>query len=321
MAGSYYDEDGNRIEEVEYLHDDFDAVVANARERRSGMSNAVPIDSSWAQLVRGKTIGKALNLEFTAATSASSTQSGAIDILDVSGEDHQATQFCLTLGIPEIYDGIVGAVTDLQTLQGSQDNISLVNTFPFGGNVGGLISGVRNDRAFGNPVAIVEWGAGGVRNRVEADFLNGLCLNLVGSFCRVRAFVDGNGISPGFANAFYKLGAALGPGFPKPNNAQRTIMLAQATAINTESAQGYTVPRFAKSVYVCGANGVHDVFVGTIRFYRTPNCVADNSFVADYVFAGNSPQPIIIPNGAYYFTLVPGIANCVSMQAVFQLAV
>jgi hypothetical protein len=309
-------------DEAIWFPDNFDEEADDARARNVSPARRLKVDTNWAELCRGKTIGKAVNFKFdigqVGVGGNQAVNSSAFDILELRGQDDQATQFCVTLSPPEIFDG--AAITaNPQTLQGSYDNIGIVDIIP-PGLVGGRVTNVRNNNEFANITAIVEWGAGGVQHRVEADFLNGLCLNLVGSYVRIRAFAEGNLISPGFDSAQFKVGATIGPGFAKPNTAQRTILMSSSAAINVESSV-YSVPRYAKSVHLCGANAVHDTYVGAIRFYRGPNVAVNNLFVADYVFAGNTPGPIPIPNGAWYFTFVPGIANNLSNMAVFQLAI
>jgi hypothetical protein len=290
--------------------------------QQGGGNGAKPL-TSWERLAEGKTIGKSTNLVFESGAAGGGGQApnqSAVDILNVQGSDRDAMQFCLTIGVPEQYPlaALPSGVT-IDNLSGSADNIDLVVT-QFGGSVGGLVTGVGTNEQFANPVAIVEWGAGGAQHRVECDIINGLCLNLSGSFARVRAFCETNFVAPGFANGFYRATATLSPGYPKANNAQRTVMCQTLPAINAESGV-YTVPRFAKSITLVGATlTATNVFVGTVRFYRGPN-IANNTYVASYVFSGNNAQQFPIPNGAYYFTFIPGIADTTVMQAIFQLSV
>ena len=285
----------------------------------SGKSGDKSQLTAWGYLAVGNTLGKRVNQVYTGAVSAGSAQSAPMAMLAVSADDKCAHSMVLTLAPPEVYEDLAPPLPDdIQNLSGSYDNITRQPVFPAGA-VGGRVTATLGRVAMGNPVAIIEWGIGGVASRVEADFSNGLCLNLQASFVRVRSFFDS--VILGTAEtAHYQTAAFIGPGHAKPMNAQRTVMMTDATAINTESAM-YTVPRFAKSVHLCGANDVHDTFVGTIRFYRSNDAAAAGAVVADYIFAGNTAGPIPIPNGAYYFTFVPGIADCFACNAVFQLAV
>lgn len=277
--------------------------------------------SAWGKLVKGKTIGKSTNLVFDVSSFGVNGQGlpnvSPQDILTVQGNDEDAMQMCLTLGVPEQYDQPFNAANtaNIASAQGSYDNINIVDT-GMGGGVGGVLTGNRNNRIWANLVAEVEWGAGGVFHRCEADFFNGLCLNLSGSYVRVRGFCEPNPV--GFNSAYYRLSATLGPGYAKSINAQRSVMAQSRPAINTETPM-YTVPRFAKTVTLTGANDAHDPFVGTLRFYREPN-LGNNNRVADMIFAGNNLQQFPIPNGAYYFTFFTGIANP-TQTAIFQLAV
>lgn len=277
--------------------------------------------TAWERLAKGKTIGKSSNLVFDVSSFGINGQGlpnvSPTDILAVQGPDECAMQFCLTLAVPKQIDQAFNAANTatIQQAQAGYDNIAIVRT-GMGGDVGGVLTGNGNNRIWANLVAEIEWGSGGINHRCEADFSNGLCVNLCGSFVRVKGFAEPNPV--GFNSAYYQLAATLSPGYAKSENAQRSIMAQTRPAINTETPM-YTVPRFAKRVSLTGANDVHDPFVGTLRFYREPNLV-NNNRVADLIFAGNNPGPFPVPNGAYYFTFFTGIANP-TQTATFELAV
>lgn len=271
----------------------------------------------WGKLARGAPLGKGTNLSFTGATSVGAAQSSPVDILNVQGADGDAQQMCVTLAPPEAYP-FAAAAADIQTMSGSVDNISLVRTFP--GGVAGKVIGTVPQLSFPNAVALVEWGIGGISNRVEADFSNGLCLNLTASFLRIKAFMQGaEGDGSMGTTGIYRLSGNVGPGFPKANNAQRTIPISELVLVNTESAV-YTVPRYAKTVFLTGANVAKDLFSGFIRFYSCPDIVFITTPVSELFFSGNSAGPLPVPNGAKYFTFTPSIALA-SMSAVFDLAI
>lgn len=282
-------------------------------------------DTNFGFLARGKTLGKRSVVGYNPATSATQAQSSSVDILKIQGEDDHAHQLCLTLSTPQVmvapFPFNVSTFPDPQSLSDGQDSIDLLNTIAGVGGQSFLAGTVapEQDLSFANPIAIVEWGVGGCFNRVEADIHQGLCLSLTASWLRVRAYVDLS--EEGTANAmFYILGANVGPGYPKPNNAQRTVNCGLSVPIGTES-QVYIVPRFAKSVLLCGANNAHDTFVGTIRFWRSVGASVDGFIVADYLFTGNQPAMVPVPNGAYYFSILSGIAGPNRHQAIFELAV
>lgn len=299
-----------------FLPNPFPPFQPGAAQAASGL----PL-SAWEKLAKGKTIGKSSNLIFDVSGFGVNGQGlpnvSPTDILTVQGPDEAAMQFCLTLGVPQQFDQAFNAANsaDIAAKQDSYDNIAIVRT-GMGGDVGGVLTGNGNNRIWANLVAEIEWGSGGINHRVEADFSNGLCVNLCGSFCRVRGFAESN--TAGFNSGYYRLAATLSPGYPKSFNAQRSIMAQSRPAINTETPM-YTVPRFAKAVTLVGSNEAHDAFVGTLRFYREPN-LANNNHVADMIFAGNNLQQFPVPNGAYYFTFFTGIANP-RQTAIFQLAV
>jgi hypothetical protein len=293
-------------------------------------------DHPFAFLAKNRQIGKRVVLPFITPvglhpSSSVQTQPAPLSILNLQGADQDTTQICVVLSEPK-YIPSISSITelanggDIQRLTGEQDNIDLAGT---SSNCGGAVRGGTADVQIGNPVAVLEWGAGGVSSRAEIDFHNGLAINVVASWLRLLAFVESPTVQVG--SFPYVLAGFVGPGTPKPNNAQRTMPLG---TIDIDTAGNvFTVPRFAKSVMLCGGNQAGDAYTATIRFWRSTSGPADYSSVpvAAFLFAANAANaiPVPVPNGAYYFDVVSGIDAVVdgnpgvlnSHQAIFDLTI
>jgi hypothetical protein len=301
------------------------------RIRSSEPGGNRPPDSPFAMLAKGRQIGKRVVLPFITPVGLNPSshviaQPAPVDILNLQGADQDATQLCITLAEPKYIPSILSTTilnngTDVQAYSGEQDNIDLAQT---SNNVGGAVRGGTSDVQIANPIAVLEWGCGGVSSRAEIDFRNGLAINVIASWLRLRAFVEGPVKTGSFP---YVLAGFVGPGTAKPNNAQRTMALG---ALDNGSTSGMlTVPRFAKSVQLCGANNAGDAYVGTIQFFRSTLGPADYGGVpvAAFLFAGNAANaiPVPVPNGAYYFNVISGIGfgtgTINSHNAIFDLAI
>jgi hypothetical protein len=266
-------------------------------------------------------------------------QGSSLNLLTIAGEDGVAEQLCITIIPPMVVPsaqfpgGVVPADGSIQNATGERDNYSLY----------------RNPNPIANfswmqAVAFVEWGIGGVQSKVECDCLNGLVLNLCASFVRVSAFVDAVKMDGEFVSGgALVLGAYVGPGFPRANNAQRTFNVGEVQGsagggtqfpskgfgnpFNTDPTNpplngmhnAYPVPFHAKQAFICVVgNPTVDVWDMSIQFYRD---VHTSIPLSSYRFTQDSHQPVRIPNGAYYWTLHNHQVHASQASVVFDLSV
>lgn len=258
--------------------------------------------SEWGMLARGQTLGKRINIGY-AGISIIGDATPSLNMFEVKGADEYALQLSVQLSPPRVFPNGSPPAAQLQNASGTVDNIQ---AFDQGLGIG-----------WAEPFAIVEWGIGGVSNRCEADILNGLHLNVSASWLRIGAAIQ----SPEAltTTTAYEISAFVGPGRPKDNNAQRSIQVnGAAGGVGSQSA-AFPIPRYAKRVYLMGCNAAFDVYVGKLRFWRE-TALGAGAELGEYIFAGNSPSPLPIPNGAYYFTVVNGI-DAAQNYAVFELSI
>lgn len=268
---------------------------------RGGSNGQGPVND-WQRLTRGRTVGKSTNVYFSEVN-----VSPPINLLEIGGVDDDAMQLSITLAPPRVLAG---------TFAGNVENTQ----GPF------YLNGLSNDEsaARANPGAVVEWGIGGVQNRAEVDIANGACINIAGSFVRVRPFVDRIlGLAVAMPNMLWQVSAFAGPSQPR-SSATRTIQI--GTLADTVQSALFSVPPYARKVYLAGTP---DVITGaapvmTIQFWRGSNGAgAGFQPVAQFLFAYNSPMAIPVPNGAYYFTVLSGFSGTAfnQVQAVFELGI
>lgn len=319
----HFPEDGNNFQ----LDRDRAAKAFGMHDNVGGLQDA------WSLISRGKTLGKSALLKFDATLAGE----GVVAItpreilrLEPRGAGAQAdqlsTQFCVTLAAPQVLPGtaLANLPMDPSTAAGGfMDNIQLAQT---PNNQGGsaVTGAAALDWVFGNPIAIVQWGSGSVINRVEADLLNGLCLNLVGSWLSVTATVEGAGAYT-LTSGGYLISACVGPGYPKTNNAQRTVFIGEIA--NGFQSSIFCVPRFAKNVRLIGGDpsslgNVPSLMAGTVTFFRSQT----GGPIADFYQTGNTAQPFPIPGGAQYFMVTGGYAQAAGgaapfYEALFELSV
>lgn len=272
--------------------------------------------NQWRALTEGKTIGKRSVAMFTTPTFNLKSVPGVIDMFTIQGDDQNALQLSVSVSPPRILSRNNAASVNLQALQNltnTQDNVQLWKP---------AILGAQDPSAWANPIAILEWGIGGVQNQqIEVDVMNGTVVNICASYVRLKCgfavdsqpgfFGDPNFLVP------YEFAAFIGPGRPKDLGAQRTVLVGGVDdGVETSIVP---VPRFAKKITPSGIFGVAGhVFVGEIRFYRDILGVNDNG---SFTFSDNVPGPFAIPNGAQYFSVVNGSGAQVSIQAIFDLAI
>lgn len=272
--------------------------------------------SEWGMLALGQTVGKSGVIIFDPASfnTLGDRTRQKIDLLQLQGEDRNAQNVCLTLGTPKINLRTPTALelSGLTPVQSFQDNLELV----------GSPAAPANPPTFFNSFALISWGTGGQSHVAEVDLQNGLCVNLSCSFLRVSIIVEAVGLdNRGLAGVVghYELRSTIGPGVPKPNNAQRTVVISPVPLVGAESAI-FAVPRFAKTVYLSGNSAAGTVFVGEILFQR------DNQVVtfypsARFLFSSNVHEPVNIPNGALYFRVRNNAGGDYAMNAVFDLSI
>lgn len=276
---------------------------ADGRYLEDGASQTRRADanSAFNQLSAGRTLGKRVVVDFTPiAFGGAFVQPSPVNMLELRGEDKYAMQVALTLSPPKVI--VAPAPPDLQSATGEVDNTGTL-LLPVG-------------YSFANPVVIAEWGIGGVSNRVEADFANGLVLNLSASFLRISAFVDAQ-VQETTVRSLYVLSAFVGPGFAKANNAQRT-------QVNFPTGNIFPTPAYAKTVVVTGATFVAPTWSARITFFRD---TAGAQPMAQFVFgdgtaaAGGINRPIDVPNGGYYWRITRLYAGAGVDNTTFDLAV
>lgn len=270
----------------------------NFPPERSNLNNDPPSTkqlSEWGLLAKGKTLGKSANVSFSSAGGLA--RFSPINVLELRGEDENALPLSLLMAPPRI--AALGIPTgDIQQLSTS---------YPMD-NLPGIVSAA-------NPVALLEWGVGGLSLQAVVDIHNGLAVNLSTSFLRVSVGIEETDTTN--TSVVYQLASMVGPGMPKYLGATRTIIVGNVD-VGVESGV-FNVPRFSRRVHLCGTQGPGGAsFVATIYFYRSR---APANPIAEYLFALNSGTPIPIPNGAYYFTVVSGIPVINSIQAIFELGI
>jgi hypothetical protein len=303
-----------------FPHDGFPLVDGGTMYPNNGLpprpGENRPALSAWARMLRGWSPGKRVNLAYDEANPHE--QSAKVSILDVRGDDMDAQQLTLTLLPPQVVPMAFTSQLirqDLQNISGSQDNIQFAQTartFP-----GTLPPGPIVWPPF---VAKIQWGIGGVEaNKVEVDFTNGTTINLCASSIRVDAAVPAN---TGFVgtSAVYTLGAFVGPGYPRPGNAQLT----QYTGIVDPSAESLVlpVPRVAHSATVVGMDPTDtpgtQVTVANLRFWQSPNRTNN---VGNYTITGDQPGPFRFPSAATYATVASLMPLPTRFAIIYNLAI
>jgi hypothetical protein len=280
--------------------------------------------NAWQKLAQGKTIGKKANIAITAATS-NSPRTNNFNILQIGSSNEDALQLCITLNPPTFIPATQFPGAVLPTQGAIQDATGDRNNYSF------LIASSPS-QSWGQPTALVEWGIGGVQTQVECDFSNGLVLNICASWVRVSIFTDVlHEQTP--TDGILVLGAFIGPGYPKANNAQRTFVVGLVNAENVGNPLGYPllpydsvlsvgspnmypIPFYAKQATLMTQSLIAYDF--TLIFYR------DNfgAFrMSDVRFTDTQREPAIVPNGSMYFSVHNNTNVLNLVNVVFDLAV
>jgi hypothetical protein len=281
-----------------------------AREGGPAASPSTP----WARLCKGQPLGKKTVVKFSAGP-----QPSPVSILQVQGDDADAQNITVTLSPPQVIPLAFASIPDnIQGMSGEQTNAEILNL----GNFPGLAHPLNWPEIYG----ILEWGCGGTQERVEIDLLNGLTANLCASFVRLRAVIGNTTTlvnTSGYISTpgAYVLSAFIGPGWTRPGNAQRTIYVG-ALGAGGES-DTFAVPRFAKRVTVFSGDfaTAPEITIATIRFWGRADAGVGKPCLGNFLFTGNSFQPVNIPNGAMYFSILSGMSGAHMTGALFDLAI
>jgi hypothetical protein len=272
------------------------------------------IHNPWMKLIKGLTIGKKAIVPLIGGSAQ--VVPSSITLLSIQSTDPYAQQLSVTLQPPKFMSN--AAVTALLALGGepSGEFDNQVPNFPTG-------------LTLGNPSVIVQWGIGGTFDDVEADFGNGLCLNIPGaSFLRVTCKMDSLNI-PSTSDVAYVLSAFVGPGYPKALNAQKTVFTGDSFTEKDQVSDIFPVPKHAKMATLLGIQGGtvpgdSDTFSGSIIFLRGNDFTLAN-MISETFFDETTHYPINVPNGAFFFVnknLTTTVADTtVRMETIFDLSV
>jgi hypothetical protein len=260
-------------------------------------------------MAKGGALGKSSILVYNGTDSAE--QVAAVQVLQVEGDDLDATQLCITLLPPRVVPiEFAELPSNPQDLTTSADTNEIpASDFP----------GTGAPIAWPPFEAVIEWGVGGARARAFVDYLNGVTLNVIASFVRVYGAIT-QGPSAGLANtsAAYQLSAFVGPGWTRTGTAQRTVYT--GPIVNTGSSPVITVPPFARRVTVIGCDTTTppNLTACTIRFAQSPD---GSNNVGNFFCNGNQPIPFPVPNGGQYFSVENTTGVEIQMAAVFELGI
>lgn len=278
-------------------------VPARPGEDRPGLS-------PFGRLAMGANLGTRSILIYDG--DSRDVQSAATDMIGLEGDDLDSQQLILTLHPPRVIPLCFGEVSqrlDQQNLTGEQSNGEISpSDFP----------GTHDSMQWPPLEAAIEFGTGGVNTKVVVDYLNGVTLALEASFLRVQALVtQTREINHIFGtSAAYYLAAHVGPGFAE-SHARRTIYVERLG--NCEESEPFDVPRFGKTATLVGFHRHHkkvpQITTGWIRFWQSPD---RTNGVGDFFFAQS--QPVAVPNGAQYFTVLNTSGSPLRTSVVFELA-
>lgn len=237
-------------------------------------------------------------------------QPSPVDMLEIRGDDLDATPLQVTLGQPL---AVPRRLADLQI-----DTQNITGEFSAAQIGDADYPGTIHPIAWPPFVATIEWGVGGARSRAFVDFVNGATVNLgPASFVRVHAAVPPDAIhEPGTTGA-YVLSAFIGPGRPRDGIAQRTIYCGQILA--GAGGDVLVVPPFAKRATVIGCDvAPPNVTVAYVTFYRSPD--ATNP-IGSFIVNGNQPLPFNVPNGGQYAVVTSGMVTPQRFALCFELGI
>lgn len=305
-------------DEATFIEDDFDEMEQFGRDARGGLpkDGTSPLLTEWRKLSMGKTLGKSIILHVPGVPISNLHPAFAPNnVLEVSGDDTDALNLSLLLSPPKVLDSAGLTVTNVQNVSGTQDNINLFANPP-----------PAVPFIFLPVVARVEWGIGGTSNQVDIDVSDGTVVNISSSFVRVSMGIDVSYLAGGFFSntpGFYQLSAFIGPGFGRGSGCRRTFFVRGPVAhpaflANNETSEVMPIPRFAKKVSVIGSVASGNTWAGHVRFFTSNNALVN---IGDVIVQANLAEPFLIPNGAYYFTVLNISGVDATPVAVFELAI
>lgn len=292
----------------------FDRDVAAARLARGGNSQPQPQspdgtfgDDAWKEMARGGNLGKSVPIRFVGAgfgTGVVTVPNAEILRLHPrTDRPDLVTQLCLTVSPPQVIDLNIAPNPAEPSIQG-QDALDL-SVVQSGNPTGGYPANLSTAVQFANSLVKVEWGIGAIKNSAFIDCGNGLTVNLVTSWLIVTAFIEQPiGVTP--TPELYIIGANVGPGDARQHSSQRTIQVGNVA--NAGQSASFVIPRFARNVRVAGADGgaAPALAVGTIQFWGD---AAMTLPIGDFAFNANQTNPIPVPGGAYFFSIIGGYAG------------
>ncbi len=278
----------------------------NKGEDRPGLS-------PFGRLAKGQPLGKSSLLFYDGGSNAE--QPAAVPMLQVEGDDLDATQLLITLAPPRVIAlSLAEARAEMvrlggQNLSGEQTN-ALVSASDF--------PGTSSPIQWPPFEAVIEWGVKGASARAQVDFVNGATLSVVASFVRVFGAVTQGPASGDISgtSAVYYLAAFVGPGYTRTGVARKTVYV--GTIADSDTSDVFDIPPFASKATVYGSDNDSPpaLSAGFLRFWQRPDG-ANN--VGNAYFNGNQPVAFDIPNGAQYFSVFNQSSKAMKLSVVFEL--
>lgn len=312
--------------------------IATMQTRDSGEKP----NSIFSYLARGKSLGKKVDLLYDISHPFGQGSAAAPDtnLLEVKGVDEAAMNLQFTIVPPRIIP-----IDSSFTLDQAK---AAVQAQSASGAMDWLANEQGNRLVKSTPlIAKLEWGVGGASiEKVEVDILNGCCVNLTASFLRAAVAVDPfcfllTNFPGGASPALYELAAFIGPGYTKPNNAQRTIRFRSVAIPDGITDFGTTplvpIPRMATRCRLSVAP-VDDTDPNSIvgwlaqivffNFYNgglspNPDPTTWTDMAAVYTIAdnGNGSGNVEIPNGATYAAVRHNNSFRIKPSLIFDLGI
>lgn len=306
-------------DEGELVFPGADLRYAEGRQAQDRAASA----TNFNALAAGKTTGKKVQLLARFTDAEKPVSNSFVNILEIKGPDSSAMNCQVTFGPPKIIP-----LTPLFTLAQAQDVVDRQSASGTSDNF--TVEAAAINFAYTPIIGVVDWGVGGASfESVEVDFANGTCLNLTCSFLRIRCLIDPyiellDNTSRAGSNGVYELGAFVGPGYAKRNNAQRTIPLGNVLNPAGGAITGFSpvvpIPKFANRAWVSVGRGagldpagitawkMMVVFmtqapIGIPPFAANPAAAQLGLVVGAFTIDDGNPFSVPIPNGASYACL------------------
>lgn len=264
-----------------YLPDDFTQTAEVMRDNVTPPTGAVKVTSDFEKLMSGKTVGKRANFVIEGAK-ANVQATAFVDIFTLQGKTEDAMPLCITLAPPQAIPGGFGLNADISNVSGEQDTVSIPAGY-----------------VWPKMTAILEWGIGGTDSLAEIDFMDGAKINIQACYVRLRAKAESVvAVTGGILVVRAFVGPAQGQSLP----AQRTLQNEQVAAGIGQVSAVQPIPRFAKYYrYQQGGSQASVFDVVLFRDSAGASEISRQRWNAN-ALAGNM-QPVLIPNGAYYWRI------------------